>query len=192
MTNAEISTLIGACGLVVSIVVLVFLVVQLTLLRKQVNHAHDVFIHEQERARQQSTLEFLATTLERRYDLRNKVPSEVNVAEVKQFIEIARADTATMKILYEYLNYWELLASGVNAGILDVEVVNASSGTSVINIWKAYHELTKQIRTTEKHPTLYKEIQELATTLQELRQRRSTAVLDSGLVGASALGPSPE
>jgi hypothetical protein len=73
--------------------------------------------------------------------------------------------------LWSYLNYYEVLASGVNEGVFDLGVVDRTSGTTIIKIQEFYGDFIDEVREAERRPRVYLEIESLA---KKLRQRRDT------------------
>jgi hypothetical protein len=160
-------------GFTVSVVALIFLAWQLVLLRVQIKQAKDAFVTEQARVRRQSTLEFIATTLERRQALGRDVPSELDKTAVAKFLEEAKADRRVHRRLDDYLNYFEMVATGVNNEIFDIDVIDRASGTIIVRVEETYRDFVRDVREREAAPTIWKETQALATAIRARRDENS-------------------
>jgi hypothetical protein len=164
-----ISLTISVTGLLASIITLAFLVVQLRLLREQINQAKDAYISEQHRMRKQSTLEFVASTLDRRIGFLEEIPSVKDPEATKNFIRQLPTDPAASKSIFAFLNYQEYVASGVNEGILDIDVIDRMAGTTIMKTQEGYGDFIAKKRESDNHPTLYAELQKLAKLIHKRR-----------------------
>jgi hypothetical protein len=165
----SLSDALGLCGVAINAIVLVFLVVQVWLLRAQVNQAKDAFVKEQVLSRKQSTLEFMANTVGRRHELAALIPSEEEHSKVRELLRGFDDSSTTRRNLYDYLNYYEMLATGANADVLDIDMVNRNTGGVIIKIFRTYAALIFRLRREQQRPTMYEELQVLATRLSAMR-----------------------
>ncbi|GEM_PF-6991990 len=172
MSNDRLSLVISVT---INVVALVFLGAQLYLLREQVRQAKDAYISEQRRARKQSTLDFISATLERRLRFQQEIPSVKDPEATLNFIRLAKTDEAAAKSILGFLNYYEYIAAGVNAGILDIDVIDSTMGTTVMRCQEGYVDFVAEVRERDSHPTLYEELDALAKLLRELRSTKFKA-----------------
>jgi uncharacterized protein DUF4760 len=170
MSSQTISSMIAIGGLVVNVIVLGFLIVQITLLRRQVDLARDAFVDEQRRSKKQATLDFMAATLDRRHQLHAKVPDETDRAATAQFLDSLKQSNTPPRFLFDYLNYYEVIAAGVNDGTLDLDIVDRTSGSTIRRIADTYRQFIEKRRQVNDQPTLYCELLALAETVQRRRE----------------------
>lgn len=185
----SVADVVGLCGVLINGVVVIFLVIQLRLLRDQVNQAKDAFVSEQARARKQSTLEFMANTVARRHELAGLIPPEEEREEVQELLNTFPKDSRVRRNLYDYLNYYEMLATGVNTNVLDIGVVNRNSGGTIIRIYRTYAQLIRAVRRELNRPTMYEELETLVLELGRLRGSKVGA--ESAAIQGSSSDPSP-
>jgi hypothetical protein len=138
VSSQLISSVIAIGSLFVNVIVLFFLVVQIALLRKQVDLAKGAFLDEQVRSKKQATLDFMAATLDRRHALHAMVPDETDHVAVTDFLTSIEQSVTPPRFLFDYLNYYELIASGVNDGTLDIDIVVRASGSTIRRIASTY------------------------------------------------------
>ena len=167
MSSGAWSALISGIGLVISIVGLAFLVAQLRLLRHQIGQAQELFVAEQDRAKRQSTLEFMANTIDRKQELHLKVPYEEEKDAVKDFLGKVRTSEEARKTLWNYLNYHETIATGVNCGIFEIDVVARSMGATIVRVFDAYRDIIMEERAKYGRPKMYWETETLAHALRK-------------------------
>jgi hypothetical protein len=166
------TVLIGLLGLLVNIAFLAFLVIQVSLLRKQVNEASEATVAERLRVQRQATVEYAASTLQRRHDLALKLPMESDQAAVSRYVEEVKSDRDKLQTLYNYLNSWEEFAAAVNTGIFDFDVVARTAGDVIVRVEEAYRAFVAKVRAEEDLPFLYVEIERLADSMREWDQKR--------------------
>ncbi|GAA4264356.1 hypothetical protein [Dactylosporangium darangshiense] len=109
LSQATATLYLAAIATAISAVGLYLLLHQIRLLRTQVNDAKDGYMGEQLLSRQQSTLEFLASTLEARTEYIKAVPSLKNTQAVSDFLEEVRSNAGTEKTLIAFLSCYENL-----------------------------------------------------------------------------------
>jgi Domain of unknown function (DUF4760) len=165
-----VATIIGAAALLLSAGGLLFVAAQVRLLRLQIRHAEQSFVSEQERARRHASLEFITSTMERRSLLLNDVPSGGDKERVEEFMRNLGGDTERRRQLSRYLSHYEALATGVNLGVLDVEVVDRAWGSVIIRAFEAYQPYIESRRRKLSQPQLYSELECLVDSLKHRRQ----------------------
>jgi hypothetical protein len=168
--NTEVIGLtVGLGGLAVGFASLIFLTVQVRLLRIQVRQAERVFMEEQGRTRRQASLEFMTATMERRRVAFDMVPSGSMPRKVTAFLRDLNSTGKGRRELGQYLSLYEMLAVGVNLEALDIDVVDRSWGSVIIRTWDAYEDYIQARRKSVNQPTLYSELELL---VRKLRHRR--------------------
>ena len=187
MTDYELWSLaVAAVSFGLNIAVFGLLYWQLRLLGRQVTDSREslelatneaAMAHT--RARQQATLDFIASTIEKQHDLFGRLRND------PQFLDKAHdRDTHEYLILRDYLSYLEDLSVGVNMSIFDKEVVDRSIGGRIIRArFGPYAEWIEWERRELDSPRLYEELEYLA---KELSAARSTVRGGSKVVEASA------
>jgi hypothetical protein len=168
MSSGAWSAVIGAFSLTVSVVAFLVLIIQLNLLREQVRHAKDTFIAEQKRLRRQATLEFMTSTLAQRLELQRDLPYEEDEASIRKYLAKGKRMTDAKAAFWNYLNYYEIIATSVNCDIFDIEVVQRVMGPRFVRTFDAYRELILSARIYYGRPSLYKEMELLAANLRAL------------------------
>jgi hypothetical protein len=164
----------GVGGLAVAFVGIGLVLRQVRLLREQITQAKDEFASEREHVRRQSTLEFMATTQERRSHLQTSVPAGSNAERVNAFLADLRSDAGgnRRRDLSRYLSYYETLAVGANTGVLDVDIVERAWGSVLVRSFAAYRAYIEERRATLRQPTLYREYETLVETILQKREGR--------------------
>jgi hypothetical protein len=186
MDSDEVSLLIAGSGTVVGVGGLAMLLWQIRLLRLQINQAKDAVIDQQWRARRHSTLEFYGSTQDRRLGFLTEVPSLKDMAATRSFIELALQDNTTTITLRRFLNYYELIAAGVNDDIFDITIMDRVAGTTIMNIWRRYGAYIIRLRREEDHASMFQEIEQLAASIA--LRRDAQAVPDEPVASADTGG----
>ena len=164
--------LISAGGLVVSIVALAFVAIQVRLLIVQIVDAKIVFVKEQERSRKQSSLEFMAATMERRSLMQNTVPSGNDLAKVAEFLEVLQNEppySERRSELSRLLNYYEAVAVAVNSDVFDIGIIDRAWGSVIIRTFAGYGNYIYERREFLRQPQLYGELEQLAKSILDRR-----------------------
>lgn len=86
--------------------------------------------------KQRATMEFYQTSLVQRADFHSELPSDPG--EIKKVIQSAKTNPSTDAKIGGYLNYHELLATGVNLGILDEKFIVEFARNSIVEVWDTY------------------------------------------------------
>ena len=164
--------LISAGGLVVSIIALAFVAIQVRLLIVQIVDAKIVFVKEQERSRKQSSLEFMAATMERRSLMQNTVPSGNDLAKVAEFLEMLENEppySERRSELSRLLNYYEAVAVAVNSDVFDIGIIDRAWGSVIIRTFAGYGNYIYERREFLRQPQLYGELEQLAKSILDRR-----------------------
>ena len=172
MDSGLLAAIIGIGGLALSLVGLIFVAVQVKLLRAQIADARKVFESEQQRNRRQSSLEFISATMERRAALQNAIPAGSNIERVGQFLEKLKSgsdDSALRRDLSRFLAYYEAVAVGVNTGVFDIEIIDRAWGSVIIRTFAGYRDYVYDRRASRHQPRLYAEFEHLVNALLERR-----------------------
>jgi hypothetical protein len=174
LNSGAVSAGIAGFALLVSAVGLIFLMAQVRLLRAQVQDAKDAYFGEQVLVRQQSTLNFLATTLDSRLgpDYMRRVPSLRDDEAVVEFMKEVQSDADVEKVLIAFLSCYEYIAAGVNMNALDEEAVHRTVGRTVELTQKQFAAYVEERRLKEDHLSLYHELEVLAETFRHCEARR--------------------
>jgi len=142
----------------------------------QVRQAAQAQLRDHDRRRRQATLEFYAETMERRIEWREVLPNDRDAEAVAAFVPVP-SDTAdpANKLLGDYLNYYELIAIGVNLGILDFETIYRVAGTRLIAAFDNYRGWIEGRREYFGSPALFCELEVLTDQLRENRRANTAA-----------------
>ncbi|WP_199516582.1 DUF4760 domain-containing protein [Nucisporomicrobium flavum] len=166
-TTEAIAAFAGVAGVAVNAIAIFFVVAQIRLLRKQLEHGRTTYKDERARARKLATLEFLSATLEQRLTFLKEIPSPKDAEGTAKFIHQSHSQPAVKSLIFSFLNYNEYLATGANQRILDFAVIKAAMGTTLCKTFDAYSGFIEDLRRKEKHPALYKELQTLTDDLRK-------------------------
>jgi hypothetical protein len=171
MDGQAAANYIALGSLITNLVVLIFLVVQLAFLRDQIRNAQEVFIVEQQRSNRQSTLEFLAATIERREEIAAQIPSSSSKSEFAQFFTSLDDNPDNRHRLMVLLNYYESLAAGVNVGAFNVEIVDRVVGHTIVRLYDTFCEFIEKRRIQSQSPKAYVELEQLAELIRVRRTK---------------------
>ncbi|MCX5046228.1 hypothetical protein OG921_23945 [Aldersonia sp. NBC_00410] len=119
---------------------------------------------ENSRKRQQATIDFIASTIERQHTL------YANVYRDSSFVTRAKEiNSPEFHQLTSYLGYLEYLAAAVNMEIMDIRVVERTIGS---RITRGLEDFSSWIAIEQKRllPTAYNEIETLSKTLHKRRK----------------------
>jgi hypothetical protein len=166
--NNLLAAIVGVGGLSLSLAGLIFVAVQVRLLRVQIADAREVFVFEQQRGRKQSSLEFISATMERRAMLQNAIPTGSETERVAQFLEQLKSEPRNSdrrRDLSRFLSYYEAVAVGVNTGVFDIEIIDRAWGSVIIRTFAAYREYIYERRAVRHQPKLYAEFEDLANSI---------------------------
>ena len=152
MTQFEQWTLVSAfAGLLVNVILLLAAVWQLRALGKQVGHASTATNQDHERRRKQATIDFYASTLQKRSEFRTILPYDRDSASILNLLEQANSENNQLgKAITEYLNLFELLATGVRTDVFDFSVIERAAGGRIVAIARNYRPWIEQRRSLSK------------------------------------------
>jgi Domain of unknown function (DUF4760) len=165
MSATQISALSAALGAVTGVVLLIFVVIQLRLLSKQLEETRQQFANEQKRLKQISTLENMNETTQYRHQLSRQMPLEYDSDAVKRFIESAKSNLEDRQLLGSYLNYYENLAAGINIGVYDLDIVDRTVGSLMLRVFDRYEPYIRYVRKKDAAPAAYAELEAYATLM---------------------------
>lgn len=132
--------------------------------------------------RRQATLEFYQSTLESRENRRTRLPPDRDAVGIARFLEEAKTDTAKLDTIRTHLSFYEMLATGVNAEVLDLGVVDAFGGGPILAAWRNYWPWIEERRLEFKAPSMFEEFECLASKIAHLRGEKFEASKDDPCV----------
>ncbi|MGH8910689.1 MAG: DUF4760 domain-containing protein [Egibacteraceae bacterium] len=171
------SLIIGAVGVGINLILFAFFVLQLRVLRQQVDQARKATELDHQRRKAQATIEFYATTLEKRSQLRATLPYDRDADAIRILLERANDETNEVeKPVMEYLGLFELLATGVNTDVFDLATMERIAGGGIRAMAANYKPWIDHRRRKFDSPLLYVELEELAAVLEKRRAARIESV----------------
>jgi hypothetical protein len=171
MTQTTVSTIIAAMAVVISAFALYFLIVQIRLLRQQVEQARNEHATEQLVSKRRSTLEFLSTTLDARISFIKEIPSLRDAAAVTDYLQQVSDDVRAEKLLIAFLSCYEYISAGVNIQALDEETVHRTIGRTMMLADEVFKQYVEGRRQAEGHPSLYRELERTAKRFRACESR---------------------
>lgn len=155
---------------VINFAALVFLGAQVMLARNALKETAKGQAQEWERQRRKSTLDALVATSRYRESLKAVLPwNDRDPEVVAEFLKTANGNHQKLGPLRAYLNHLEDLAVGVKRNIFDLETIDISEGSRIIDTVACYAPYIESIRRELDRPTTYSEIEGLAEMLRRLR-----------------------
>jgi hypothetical protein len=138
-----------------------------------------VQIMEYERLKRQATLDYLGGGRSLHLKLRSMLPYDWDEEAVTRYVAEAYASDDTNRIasLAAYMGYYESLAVGVASEIYELHSVDTLIGSRVIRIAQTYQPFIQEVRRRANIPSLYGELEWLATELTKLRQTQGGYLL---------------
>ncbi|WP_018348489.1 DUF4760 domain-containing protein [Longispora albida] len=130
-----------------------------------------------DRQRLQATIEFYASTLSIRAQLRAVLPGGRD-AEAAALLVKEEGDAELTRLVSEYLGQVELLAAGVRTDVFDLTLIERAAGTRLRSIADGYRPWIEHCREQSENPRLYEELLWLAG---ELERRRAGRIAQSRL-----------
>jgi hypothetical protein len=118
--------------------------------------------------RREATLRTFMGTIERRERYKAILPSDRDKVAINAMIAEAVADPIKDHAIRDYMNYYEMVATGVNAGVLDIEVIARFAGNSLINAWNNYLPWIVRERQRYQTDSLSCEFEQLAESVAPL------------------------
>jgi hypothetical protein len=174
-TFEKVSVGLAALAIVVNLGVLVVLIFQLRGLRQQIESAADEARDRNTRERRRETMEVYAATLSKRIELRDDIDQDRDAEAIARRVERlkkAKSSEEERDAILDYLNYWEMLAAGVNEKILDYETASLIARGKIIAIYENYGPYIEWRRDTHDD-SLYSELQKLAEKLEAERAQEA-------------------
>lgn len=117
--------------------------------------------------RKTETLRMLVETLHQRSSSQLGLPVDSDHEAIAAKIRAALAtdpDGAEVRAqIRQYLNYWETIAGGVSGGVLDEDILRTQAKTRVVSLWQNYYPYIADRRRVRNAPTLWQELEQLAT-----------------------------
>jgi hypothetical protein len=161
LASFDVATSLGALGVAINAVLLVFVWLQLRAAAKATRRDHD-------RRRRQATIEWFAATLDRRSEFGERLPPDRDPEAIGRHLKKVkgRADPD----IIGYLNVYEMLATAVNMGIHDLEVIHRISGRRVIVMYEAYLPWIEHRRLV-MGSRVYDELETLVVSLIDRREQ---------------------
>lgn len=177
MTQFERLSIAAAFAAVITnLVLFVVFWLQLRQLKRQVQlaEAESALDHRQRRA--QATIDYYRTTLEKRSELRSKLPHDSDAEGIRNLINTRLGhDGVIDSAVADYLAMFELLAAGVNTDVLELSVIDRLANRRIRDIAANYGPWIEHRRVELGHPRLCLELTSLATKLQLLESQRQDA-----------------
>jgi len=185
-----VTAVISFLGLAVNSALLVMVYRQLTGLGNQVeigraqNEAGLRAVElDHQRRRRQATIDFYAITVEKRSSLGSFLPYDRDRASIDVFVDqIGQEHNEKVRGLMEYLDLFEILATGVRLDVFDIEVVEGIATSQIRDMANFYRPWIMERRdflrdrTTAGSDELYCEIFELADRLTARGEEYSRSV----------------
>lgn len=173
MRSFELLTVVAALAAdLINVTLFVVFALQLKELKRQVVQSAEATKLDHVRRRAQATIDFYRTTLDKRVSLRESLPDDRDAAGVADLVAeaIEKDESDSAHAITDYLTYFEMLATGANAGVFDIDIVERLAGTRILAIVANYKSWIEFRRAKYSQPKLY---QELVTLGDEIRDRRS-------------------
>lgn len=167
MTTADRWTvLLSSVGILINIGLFGGLLAQL----KQFREATDL---DHQRRKREATLDFLMTTFDNARELRRDGLPELFRSDVEGYASdpLSFSDPRN-HIIRHYLNEFESLATGMNLGVYDDEVIYSMRSAAIVRAWALYEPWVAARRDFLRQPELYEELEKMARRMQELQVER--------------------
>lgn len=123
---------------------------------------------ENRRQRQQATINYITSTIQRQHDLYSGMERDPSFAD-----RAAVVNSEEFHQLTSYFGYLEYLASAVNMEIFDIEVVDRTIGGRLIRARESFSEWMDAERRRLANPAVYQELRTLVDRLQHRRSSRN-------------------
>jgi hypothetical protein len=179
------SLVAGFVSIAVNAALFVLVWQQLQALREQIKQASDATQMDHVQRRREATLDYVTDTLDRFKDLRKRGFPLLKRADVEAFLAGPPPEGETIvDMVSEYLLDYEVLATGVNLGLLDLEVVVTLRGSRVVRTWEFYKPWIIEEREGgkdrkgSKTPGYFVELEEMARKIQQYRADRKMEPVD--------------
>jgi hypothetical protein len=166
----RLSLIAASAAVFVSVATFVAFMWQIRIALRQVAQAAESTKRDHERRRKQATLDFYATTLEKRSQLRSILPYDRNVVGVRDLLSTATdEDSDAGHAITDYLSLFESLGAGVATDVYSFPVVDAVAGGRVLAIAENYGPWIRNRRQHFGTPKLYEHLEALADRIANHR-----------------------
>jgi hypothetical protein len=167
----QVSNVIAIVTGAVNIAAAVFVGMQVRLAVVQNRTSSDLQQRQWDMERKRATINFLLSTIELRKALKAALPYSDRLPNVAaRAIARAQANQESAVAIRSYLDYLENFSTGVNLGVLDLEVADRNGGGRIIAMFQNYRLYIERRRVELDDPRLYVELELLATKIAERRQ----------------------
>ena len=151
----------------------IFVGFQVRLAALQHRNSSDLQQRQWDMERKRATIDFILSTIELRKKLKAALPDfDRSPGTAARVIEQAESDSEAAMAIGSYLDYLENFATGVNLGVLDIEVADRNGGGRIMAMADNFKPFIEKHRKGMNAPGLYGELEMLAANI---RQRRSQA-----------------
>jgi hypothetical protein len=123
--------------------------------------------NEAELRHKEWSLRFYLDTVERRDAHKRELPPDRDHEAIVRLIESSSRSQEKHSLIRAYLSMNELLATGVNLGLHNLEIVDRFDGPAIVARWSNYKSWVDQERVKYEESTLYEELETLARRLVE-------------------------
>ncbi len=141
---------------------------------------------EGRRRRREATLHAYMSTIDRREQYKTLLPSDRREEIIRRRIEESQTDDAVDRAIRDYMNFHEMVATGVNMGVLDIAVISRFGGDSLVHAWNHYLPWIMRQRTELETPSLSCEFEKLAADVAKRRKLECLTAADPELNDPSA------
>jgi hypothetical protein len=171
MSNNSLAIHTTIIGLVINGVGLIFVATQVVLARRQLRHNLNLSVKEAERVKRQATIESYMATIQRVAEWRSVLPDDWDREAIDAYVRGAYRPRrkGKVKVLANYLQYYEALSVAVLSGIYDRDIIDSIAGSRIINIAENYGNFFTVRRKEVGADTAYRNLELLACQLRELR-----------------------
>ncbi|MGV9817327.1 DUF4760 domain-containing protein [Nocardia xishanensis] len=160
-----LSSTIAAVAVVVNIAALLFLGMQVRQGVRNASAADAARKEEWTKRRKEASMQFYMTTLERREHHRSALPPDRDRESIARFLAETKNDPAKDAAVRTYLSYLEMLGTGVNTGVLDIEIIEQFAGGSIIAAWNNYGFWIIEVREEFSAPAIYRQFEIMARAI---------------------------
>lgn len=151
---------------------------QIERLDRQIDESTRARLEDHDRRKKQATIEIWAGLQEHRSELQSLIRDAFGtepltnkaIAEWVEKREAGDVDAnRAIRALVRYLDALEHFATGVNSDVFDLHTANAMCGGSFVRVFPRYGAWIARQRSELSRPTLYSELEELASEITALR-----------------------
>ena len=163
LCSGDFWTAVGSVGTLISVIVAVTSI-----------------INSNQRTKKQSTLEAFVQFKKTMESLENKIHNYSN-DEICRIIQKHEQDSRSEEWnqIKEYLAAVERFATGVNAGIYDVEVVNKMGGYFLCEQYKTLYPIIQYKRQKDQNDCIYEEFRDMVNAIIGVRKRNNQLTMDT-------------